>query len=284
MARNEEKSQSMLNRYLELKREERGLGGGRERRPYLASECDNVPDCEKWRMQILKEIGRKVTQIQNAGLGEYRLRELNDEINKLIREKGHWERRIIELGGPNYFAQAPKIFDSDGQPIGGPSEYKYFGEAKNLPGVKELLQSDAQVEAQKRTRYEMYKSIDADYYGFRDDEDGHLVRLESVEEEKRMKKALEKWEVEQRESKRHKLEAQEFVPSKNITDSKSVQEQEDSVGRFVSYVPIPSKKQIETILSEKKKQDLLSRYVSPEMQQSMNKSENIKNSMETSKK
>lgn len=37
-----------------------------------------------------------------AGLGEFRIRDLNDEINKLLREKRHWEERIIELGGPNY--------------------------------------------------------------------------------------------------------------------------------------------------------------------------------------
>lgn len=37
-----------------------------------------------------------------AGLGEFRIRDLNDEINKLLREKGHWEYRIKELGGPNY--------------------------------------------------------------------------------------------------------------------------------------------------------------------------------------
>ena len=37
-----------------------------------------------------------------AGLGEFRLRDLNDEINKLLREKRHWEDRIVELGGPNY--------------------------------------------------------------------------------------------------------------------------------------------------------------------------------------
>ena len=35
-------------------------------------------------------------------LGESRIRDLNDEINKLFREKGHWERRIKELGGANY--------------------------------------------------------------------------------------------------------------------------------------------------------------------------------------
>lgn len=37
-----------------------------------------------------------------AGLGEFRIRDLNDEINKLLREKGHWEYRIKELGGPDY--------------------------------------------------------------------------------------------------------------------------------------------------------------------------------------
>jgi len=40
---------------------------------------------------------KKVSQIQNAGLGEFKIRDLNDEINKLLREKRHWEARIIEL-------------------------------------------------------------------------------------------------------------------------------------------------------------------------------------------
>lgn len=35
-----------------------------------------------------------MSQIQNAGLGEFKLRDLNDEINKLLREKGHWEDRV----------------------------------------------------------------------------------------------------------------------------------------------------------------------------------------------
>jgi hypothetical protein len=44
----------------------------------------------------------QVGEIQNPGLGEFKIRDLNDEINKLLREKGHWERRIKDLGGPNY--------------------------------------------------------------------------------------------------------------------------------------------------------------------------------------
>jgi len=38
-----------------------------------------------------------------AGLGEFKIRDLNDEINKLLREKGHWQDRIKELGGPDYW-------------------------------------------------------------------------------------------------------------------------------------------------------------------------------------
>jgi len=37
--------------------------------------------------------------IQNEGLDEHRVRDLNDAINKLTREKGHWERQIKKLGG-----------------------------------------------------------------------------------------------------------------------------------------------------------------------------------------
>lgn len=48
-----------------------------------------------------------------------RIRDLNDEINKLIREKGHWEVRIVELGGPDYAKSAPRAQDSEGNEIRG---------------------------------------------------------------------------------------------------------------------------------------------------------------------
>ena len=37
-----------------------------------------------------------------AGLGEFKIRDLNDEINKLLKEKGLWEDQIKDLGGPDY--------------------------------------------------------------------------------------------------------------------------------------------------------------------------------------
>ena len=70
MARNEEKAQSMLNRWLSGKTKE--SRGEKATRPYLASECNDLNEADKWRQQILRDIGRKVMEIQNAGLGEHR--------------------------------------------------------------------------------------------------------------------------------------------------------------------------------------------------------------------
>lgn len=70
MARNEEKAQSMLNRFLAAKSE--AERGPKQKRPYLATECHDVVEADRWRQQILREIGKKVMEIQNAGLGEHR--------------------------------------------------------------------------------------------------------------------------------------------------------------------------------------------------------------------
>ena len=36
------------------------------RRPFLASECDDLREAEKWRNQVISEVARKVSQIQNG--------------------------------------------------------------------------------------------------------------------------------------------------------------------------------------------------------------------------
>lgn len=41
-------------------------GPNKDRRPFLASDCDNLVDAEKWRRQIIKEVSRKVAEIQNG--------------------------------------------------------------------------------------------------------------------------------------------------------------------------------------------------------------------------
>ncbi|KAK4793538.1 hypothetical protein SAY86_023973 [Trapa natans] len=281
MARNEEKAQSMLNRFIAMKAEEKKKP--KERRPYLASECRDLSEADKWRQQIMREIGRKVTEIQNEGLGEHRLRDLNDEINKLLREKVHWERRIVELGGPNYTKNAPKMTDLEGNiidvpnPSGRGAGYRYFGAAKKLPGVRELFEKPPELR-KRRTRYDIYKRIDASYYGYRDDEDGVLGRVEGPVEFKMRAEAVEEW----RRMEEIRKEAKKAVKSGEVVNVKELlfEEEEDVVEEerrmerereeserreereFVVHVPLPDEKEIERMVVEKKKMELLNKYTS----------------------
>ncbi|KHN28135.1 Pre-mRNA-splicing factor ISY1 like [Glycine soja] len=62
----------------------------------------------------MREIDRKVAEIQNRGLDEHCLRNLNDKINKVISKKSHWECRIVELDRPNYLKHSAKITNLNG--------------------------------------------------------------------------------------------------------------------------------------------------------------------------
>jgi len=48
--------------------------------------------------------------------------------------------QIKELGGPDYRKIGPKMLDHEGKEVPGNRGYKYFGAAKDLPGVKELFE------------------------------------------------------------------------------------------------------------------------------------------------
>lgn len=52
--------------------------------------------------------------------------------------------QIKELGGPDYRKIGPKMLDHEGKEVPGNRGYKYFGAAKDLPGVKELFESVSQ--------------------------------------------------------------------------------------------------------------------------------------------
>ena len=63
-----------------------------------------------------------------------------------------------------------------------PRAHRYFGAAKQLPGVRELFEKEAP-RTLRRTRHQLYAHINADYYGFRDEEDGLLERVEAAAEQ-----------------------------------------------------------------------------------------------------
>ncbi|KAL4452496.1 hypothetical protein ABPG75_008158 [Micractinium tetrahymenae] len=269
MARNEEKAQSMLNRWLAGKQSEER--GERAKRPYLASECHDLNEADKWRQQVLREIGRKVMEIQNAGLGEHKIRDLNDEINKLIREKGHWERRIVELGGPDYSKVGPKVTDSEGRPVEGAGGrgpgYRYFGAAKQLPGVRELFEKEAPRQV-RRTRAEMHRAINADYYGFRDEEDGILEKVEAEAEGPMRAAAIAEWEEKEAERQAAFAAIRGGELGGGGGDGQAadggVAAADGGASQFVAYVPLPDQKEIEQKVLESKKAALLQQYISAE--------------------
>ncbi|KAJ7200875.1 Isy1-like splicing factor [Mycena pura] len=186
MARNQEKAQSMLYRFREAQAAELGLGTRGDRRPRMASACKSLRECERWRGELLREISRKVAKIQDPGLSDYELRDLNDEINKLMREKRHWENQIVALGGANYRRNVAML-DDDGREVPGTKGYKYFGRAKELPGVRELFEGKKKEEEEDNQALAYYsKFMDQvpSYYGDVDEADAALLEFErEVEDE-----------------------------------------------------------------------------------------------------
>jgi len=175
----------MLFRFREAQAAELGLGTRSDRRPRMASACKSLRECERWRGEILREISRKVSKIQDAGLTDYEVRDLNDEINKLLREKRHWENQIIALGGANYRRNVAML-DDDGREVPGTKGYKYFGRAKELPGVKELFESRKKEEDEENATSNFYKKFmnqGPAYFGDLDEGDGELLKYEEKAEQ-----------------------------------------------------------------------------------------------------
>ncbi|XP_951932.1 uncharacterized protein TA15100 [Theileria annulata] len=185
MARNSEKANAMLNKWLRIK-----SGLEQEQtliRPRHTAEVTNLKEAEKWRSATIKEIMFNINKIQDASLGEFVVRDLNDEINRLIGIRKHWDDRIIELGGTDYRRLSANLESNYGSELkGGGTGYKYFGAAKNLPGVRELFekqQKEVEQSLKDVSRAELYQMINPDYYGFKDELDEDLLIQEYNKEQ-----------------------------------------------------------------------------------------------------
>lgn len=240
--RNQEKSNSLLNRYLRLVVQGEDPNA---KRPSFAGSVDDVNEADRWRRDIVREISRKIGEIQNSALPEQKIRDLNDEINKLLRVKRHWERRVEELGGPS-FKSAPTLLDSAVSVKG--SNYYYFGAARELPGVAELFHAAPEAEDVEKTRAELYRGIDGRYYGFRDEEDGRLCALESAAERRMLAAAME--------------QATGAAPTEDELDAAVRARRDDGLAdcgpMSVEHVPTPD--EMQAALLEKRKRDVLAKY------------------------
>jgi pre-mRNA-splicing factor ISY1 len=124
--------------------------------------------------------------------------------------------------------------------------YRYFGAAKKLPGVAELFVKDVPVRP-KRTRAQITKGLDADYYGYRDDDDGVLVALEAQAELRLRAEALKRWQEAQA--------AAGVIATDNEADGLV------DAG-FRAHVPLPSEADIEKAILQRRKEELLAKYLS----------------------
>lgn len=202
-------------------------------------------------------------------MGEFRIRDLNDEINKLLREKRHWENQISALGGPHYRRYGPRMFDAEGREVPGNRGYKYFGAAKDLPGVRELFEQEPPPPPRK-TRGELMKEVDADYYGYRDDDDGILIPLEEKAEKLAIAEAVRLWKEKQQNKREEKQgDAEEEEEEDIYPVDEEYEKAQSTIGgdnhgllapKFTAHVPVPSQQDIEAAILRKKKQELLEKY------------------------
>lgn len=88
------------------------------------------------------------------------------------------------------------MVDDTGREIPGTRGYKYFGRAKDLPGVKELLtksaeQAEEAEEGYKAQRYQRFSNQPPSYLGDDDEDDGVLLAEEQLREEEMWSDALD---------------------------------------------------------------------------------------------
>ena len=100
-------------------------------------------------MSMMNKLGG---MLKDSALDFDQIRSLNDQMNTVVKDLGRWERRIGQLGGADYKTASmlnKQTFNSGGGNVvnsgrhlvaKGPDGYLYFGRAKEMPGIKELLQ------------------------------------------------------------------------------------------------------------------------------------------------
>ena len=116
----------------------------------------------------------RLTPFDVAGLTDYEVRDINDEINKLLREKRHWENQIIALGGANYRRNVAML-DDDGKEVPGTKGYKFVPSSppvlrrspcpgtlvapKNSPGSANSSKVERRRKRRKTKRWLITKSL-----------------------------------------------------------------------------------------------------------------------------
>ncbi|PAV88785.1 hypothetical protein WR25_12863 isoform B [Diploscapter pachys] len=217
-------------------------------------------------------MSKKIALIQNPGLGEFKIRDMNDDINRLMRLKNAWEHRIKTIGGPDYRRIAPKQLDREGREVSSNKGYKYFGAAKDLPGVRELFKKSDEAEVLRKARAELMKHVDPGYYGYIAEDNRKMIEAEQEQEKVAVAEAERKFAEEGPERIPKGLldddgdiyKIEDDSDDEGIETKESVVVGEDGERMVIRHVMVPSQNDIEDMLLERKKQALREKYLGEE--------------------
>lgn len=99
------------------------------------------------------------------------------------------------------------------------------------------------------------RNIDADYYGYRDEDDGVIVPLEREATKEAIAKAL----AQLKETENVEVNLEDEICNFNLDDDEEINFTGPKI--FVSHIPkIPSLEEIQQSILERKKQELLKKY------------------------
>jgi pre-mRNA-splicing factor ISY1 len=154
------------------------------------------------------------------------------------------------------------MLDNEGKEVPGTRGYKYFGAAKDLPGVRELFEPEI-TGAPRKTRGELMRDVDADYYGYRDDDDGVLEPLELIEEEKALVRLEQEW--------REKMAKKK----KNVEIEEKTEEEVTPTPVKNYFIEVPSQEEIEQRIIALKKKQMLMEYVSMDIEREGNEAKEM---------
>ena len=112
-------------------------------------------------------------------------------------------------------------------------------------------------------RFELWRSVDPDYYGYRDEDDGVIVKAEAEAEKKAAAKAQLDWEAEQA-TKRAELEAAGVNATEALaaTEDLGLADVKKMASATISENQQKSQSEIEKLVLEHKKREMLERYAS----------------------
>lgn len=107
----------------------------------------------------------------------------------------------------------------------------------------------------RKTRGELMREVDANYYGYLDDDDELLRPLEEKASKEALKKSVEDWKnatLAGKQNPEAAVEDNEEPLAPSFVD--------DLAPKFVSHVSVPSQKDIEDALLRKKKRELMQQF------------------------